>query len=336
VAPTPMNGTSEAQFTDSRSESLPRLSVVVTITQLSHELHRCLHALETQCGAHGIEVIVPYDAESDHIEPFRHAHPTVKFIPMDRVPPEARSSDPALAHLMYDRRRAFGLAVSRGDLIAITEDRAIPSPDWCATILEQHKYPYAAIGGAIENGSTRYLNRAVYFCDFLRYQNPVPEGPVTYVSDVNVSYKRVPLDQIREIWRDFYHEPFVHSALRERGEVLWLTSAMIVRHDRGRLSLPAVISERFAWARLFAARRGQTSGLCARALLALFAPLLPVLLLYRRFLTVVRTGKNVGRFILALPLLCVLLGVWAAGEFIGYATSRPSRQTEKPFPTPVG
>ena len=37
-------------------------------------------------------------------------------------------------------------------------------------IVDMHqKYPYAAIGGAIENGIDQLLNWAVYFCNFGGY-----------------------------------------------------------------------------------------------------------------------------------------------------------------------
>ncbi len=315
-----------------RTESSPRLSVVVTITKLSEELHRCLFALENQCGVSDVEIVVPYDPESDDIEPFRRAHPSVNFVVMDRVPPEARSDRPGLAHLMYDRRRSVGLGAARGELIAITEDRAVPRRNWCATISELHRNPYAAIGGAIENASPRVLNQAVYFCDFLRYQNPVPEGPASYISDINVSYKRSALEEIRAVWEEAYHEPGVHGALRARGGTLWLSPEMIVDYDRGRLEFGQVIRERFAWARLFAGRRACEVSLLKRVVLAMFSPALPVVLLGRRVAVILRTRRNFAGMIAALPLVCTFLTIGAIGEFVGYVTASPiPRSSREPL-----
>src|ERR1700681_5044734 len=94
----------------------------------------------------------------------------------------------------HDELRARGLALARGYIVALIEDHGIPAPDWCAQILESHRQPFAVVGGAIENGIDRPLNWAVYYCDFLRYQNPLQEGTSAFASDANVSYKRSALE----------------------------------------------------------------------------------------------------------------------------------------------
>ena len=73
------------------------------------------------------------------------------------------------------------------------------------------------MGGAIENSIDRPLNWAVYFCDFLRYQTPLPDGESALASDANVSYKRTALQAIQPVWRDVFHETSVNAALRARG-----------------------------------------------------------------------------------------------------------------------
>jgi hypothetical protein len=74
------------------------------------------------------------------------------------------------------------------------------------------------VGGAIENGIGRPLNWAVYFCDFLPYQNPVPLGESAIASDACVSYKRAALESTRTIWQEIFHEWSGNGALRSRGE----------------------------------------------------------------------------------------------------------------------
>ncbi len=61
---------------------------------------------------------------------------------------------------------ARALREARGEVVALTEDHAIPRPGWVPAIIRAHAdHPEAAaIGGAIENGSTESsLDWASYF-----------------------------------------------------------------------------------------------------------------------------------------------------------------------------
>src|SRR6202042_3833936 len=115
-----------------------------------------------------------------------------------------------------------------GDIVALVEDHGIVAPDWSARVVEAHRRGFAAIGGAIENGIDQPLNWAVYFCDFLRYQNPLPEGEAATASDANVSYKRSALEAIRPVWQESFHESSVNSALLAKGEKLAAAPDIIV------------------------------------------------------------------------------------------------------------
>jgi len=307
----------------------PFLSVIVTITSGAPNLGRCLKALEGQRNAPPTEILVPVYKDFDEVAALRSAHPTVRFVPVEGDAPGLISGDPGLLHLSYDRRRATGLAAARGELIAMTEDHAIPVATWCSDIAEVHRKPYAAIGGAIDNASPRWLTRAAYFCDFGRYANPLEEGPAHYVSDINVSYKRAAVEKTRHVWQRYYHETAVHAALEAASETLWLTPRIVVRHDRGTLRFWPLLQERFAWARLFAGRRAAGAPLLKRAVWILFSPLLPALLAARRAVEVVSRGRNRGALLAAFPLMLVLMAAQAAGEFTGYVTAKPTRNRQK-------
>ena len=60
------------------------------------------------------------------------------------------------------------------------------------------------------------LNWAVYFADYLRYALPFGEGPYPTLTDLNVSYKRSDLDEIKDLWNNEFHEPEIHGALKQR------------------------------------------------------------------------------------------------------------------------
>ena len=181
----------------------PALSVVVAIVSdttdrpdVSH-LEPCLAALTQQSGAPAMEIIVPYHPSVDGIARVRERYPDVRFMEVADLRTYTGQGGSREHH---DELRARGLAVARGTIVALIEDVGLPAPDWSASVVEAHRQPFAAVGGAIENGIDRPLNWAVYFCDFLRYQNPLPEGESAIASDANVSYKRAALESIRPVW----------------------------------------------------------------------------------------------------------------------------------------
>ena len=185
-----------------------------------------------------------------------------------------------------------------------------------------HRQPAAAVGGAIENGVDRPLNWAVYFCDFLRYQNPLAAGESSTLSDANVSYKQVALESIRPIWQEIFHEASVNGALRSRGETLVLAPDVVLYQHRLRLGLSAALKERFVWGRSYAATRAGLAGTRRRMFWAVFAPLLPGLMMARMTLMAWKKRRTMGVFLKALPITTALAVSWSSGEFIGYATGR--------------
>jgi hypothetical protein len=185
--------------------------------------------------------------------------------------------------------------------------------------------PHAVIGGAVENGRTGLLNRAVYFCDFGRYQRPFVAGPREYVSDVNVAYKRPALEQTQAIWRERYHEPLVHWALIEAGHTLFLSPDMAVVQIRDGLTLRRLIPERFAWGRLFGRIRGRHAPLPKRLGWLAAAPLVPVVLFARFLRDRVQRRERVAAIAAVGPAVALLLSVWAVGEAAGYLAAGPGR-----------
>lgn len=281
-----------------------------------------MKALAAQDGAPHFEIIVPVDQSVQGVFALRQAFPNVRFVKAKCDGKLIASPDIGISHLAIDRRRAAGLAEARGDIVALTEEHARPSRDWCARIIECHRAPHAVIGGAIENARPRPLNWALFFMDAGRYQNPLPEGPSRFASDVNVSYKRVYLDSIRSLWEVMYNETGVHDAIRAAGGTVWLTPKLVVWQDRGKLDLGKALRERFAWARLYAGRRSQGVSGKIRCALALGSPILALLLPLRAGRTTFSRGRHRGEFLKVSPILLLMSGVWAIGELTGYLTGR--------------
>jgi hypothetical protein len=299
----------------------PDLSVVIAVIAGGRKpLTACLQALEPGVHTHRVECIVPYDDRLSGVPELEQRFPWAEFLDARAQVDATRCGTWSREH--HDILRAIGLRNARGRIVALLEDHAPPAPHWCSAVLEVHRGPYAAVGGAVENGVDRVLNWAVYYCDFGRYQSPLPDGPAEFLSDCNVAYKRPALDAVRDLWSPAFHETSVNWELAARGERLRLDSRMVVYQTRRGLRLLPALRERFVWGRSFAATRVAGRPVGHRLLFALGSSLLPALLWGRVVLRARRTHRHLSRLALALPLIALLQTLWALGECVGYATGR--------------
>jgi len=308
----------------------PALSAVVvivsdTLAAVAHtgHLQGCLSALRQQVDAPRFEIVVPYHAATDGIDSLRATFPDVRFVPV---------ADPAIAARKpgsrehHDVLRARGLAVARGALLALLEDHARPDAHWCANIVAAHRADsVAAVGGAIENGIDRPLAWAVYYCDFARYQNPVPRGPSSFASDANTAYKRTALEALRPLWTKSFREGIVNGALLAAGNKLALDPTVIVYQHRSDLRLGKALSERFVWGRSYAQTRCTVLAPMRRIAYAALSPLLPALLFLRMAATAWQRRRHFGKFVRSAPLVALLACSWSAGECVGYIASGGDR-----------
>ncbi|MGE0354937.1 MAG: glycosyltransferase [Gemmatimonadales bacterium] len=300
------------------------LSVIVTIVDGGTTLERCLSAIAAQRGGPILEVLVPWDDSVVGMDAIMERFPEFRFLALGEIGTRREKSGPAGQHELFDRRRAAGLREATGDLIAILEDRGVPRPDWAAEVQRLHwELPHAVIGGAVENGRNRLLNWAVYICDFGRYQLPYEPGPREYVTDVNICYKRRAIEATRELWLERYHETTVHWALLRAGETLYLSNTFAVDQMRENLTLMRLLKERVGWGRLFAYTRAREIDPRRRLVLAALSPLLPLVLFVRHFRQRVEKHRSVGDFLMASPVILLLLAGWSLGEMTGYLSGRP-------------
>lgn len=300
----------------------PRLSVVLTVVEGGAAVGRALDALLAQEAPPPLEIVVPYDDSAADVGALAARYPDVRFLALGHVATEQPPSSAAGEHELFDRRRAAGLAVTTGDLVAILEDRGTARKDWARTAVRLHaSLPNGVIGGAIDPLPSRLLEFAIHVCDFTRYTSPFVSGPREWVSDVNVVYKRRVLDATRELWRERYQEPVVHWSLQKAGEALYLSDALVVLHRRAPVPLSALAHERFHWGRLFGAIRGRSMRPAQRLFFALSAPLIPLVLLARHARAQATKGR-LARVVAAVPALLFLLVTWTAGEVAGVVTRR--------------
>lgn len=301
----------------------PKLSVVVgLISGKKDDLRRCLRALHTQTLALPMEIVVPYDDPCADVATLASEFPRVAFVRAAGLDTAQARAGASREH--HDTLRTIGLRAATGEVIALTEDHAHTADTWCAEMvaaLERHPKA-AAVGGAVDCDSERVLNWAVWFCDFGRYQNPLPEGSCEFVSDSNVAYRRAALEKVAQVWKDDYHETAVHWSMVAAGFELCTTPRVVVWQARGELTLGAALRERFVWARSFAGTRARMLG-AKRFVLAALSPLLPLVMTWRTAKTAFQRGRYTGKFVASLPLIVLLQSVWAAGELAGYLTADP-------------
>jgi hypothetical protein len=307
-------------------DGIPELSVIVTVVEGGAALERCLNALVAQEQPPAIEIIIPYDDSIREVGALAPRYPGFKFVSLGTLGAAPRSAFEE--HELYDRRRSAGLARALGPLIAMIEDRGWPRPDWARNMTElHHRFGEAAIGGAIECARTDPWLFAAYICDFGRYQPPLDDPSPEYVSDVNICYKRAPLERLRPLWETRYQEANFNWALRRSGESLRLSDRAVVVQERQSVSLRRLAEERFHWGRVFGQARGRDAAFPKRLLLAARAPLVPFVLFERHVSRYLRKGAAPAPLVRALPALFVLLCLWSLGELIGTCESGFARAT---------
>jgi hypothetical protein len=306
-----------------KSEAELELTVLLTVVSGKQAVRDNLEVLCPQIDFERAEVIVPIDKWSSHVGELASEFPEVNFHFIDELGLAASEKISSHQHRLYDRRRAVGLQLARGNIVAMLEDHGHPSDDWVARILKAHEQPFEVIGGAIENGEDRPLNWALYYCDFGRYGLPFKPGEVSYVSDVNLSYKREALMAVQDVWIEAYHETTVHWAMLSQGKKLFLDDRPVVYQKRKGLKLIWILRERIGWGRVFAETRVNELSYFRRFVFTACSPLLPPLLLFRAFRHMRRQKQTPGRIISTLPIAFLLLFGWSFGELIGYFIGEP-------------
>lgn len=315
-----------ADSPSANSESNGRFDLSIGVISVgdTRSLRRCLARLAPQIDNASIEVLVPFDSTMHDVATIQREFPAFTYLDLGVVATHDRPGSMGALHELFDRRASQALHTARGRVISLLQDWGAPDPDWCRQVIASHELPHAAIGGAVEHEGRGLLNWAVYFQDFGRYELPLDEGSTTFLSDVNVAYKRLALDSVRELWQRRYNEVTINWTLLARGETLWRNPRMIVRQDRGPLKLGRLLVERASWGRLFGAARAHATPGPRLILYILGSPLIPLVLIGRAARKVFAAGRHRREFLLCLPALFALTCAWSLGELVGYVTRRPS------------
>ncbi|MBI3769769.1 MAG: glycosyltransferase [Deltaproteobacteria bacterium] len=283
----------------------PPLSIIIAARDPWPALRECVDALYPQAIAIGAEIVIAVSG----------AH---------TLPPEPRRRYPAITWLeeldgSVFSLRALALAHTHADIVAITEDHAWVTNDWCRRILEAHAgHPEAAaIGGVVENGATGTLiDRASFFVANGPFMRPIANGVVDTISlQANVSYKRRALPA-RLPPLGFMQMTF-NRDLSARGETLVADDRLVVQHVQA-LDWRRHSAGHFHNGRSIAAFRLERMSSALRLLRALGCFVLPPVMLGRTLWTIGAKRRYARDLVTAVPAMIWLLCCHAMGELFGY------------------
>jgi glycosyltransferase involved in cell wall biosynthesis len=284
----------------------PKISVVIASVNGAAHLDECLRALESQTLKDEAEVIVADRCGAGIGETIRERNLNLKLFnfPLETTIPQLR---------------ALGMKRSQGAIIALTEDHCLAPPCWYERILRAHETRSGAIGGAVENDPsiTRVVDWAVFFCEYGRYMNPVPDGEVAELPGNNVSYRQEFLAHISDLLESgCAWEGDLHARLRERGVKLYSDPSIIVYHKK-EFGLGYFLSQRYHYSRSYAGMRTQGAPIPKKLIRAAICFVLPPILALRI------TGwagkkRHASMLLRTLPLILLFTIVWAWGELVGH------------------
>lgn len=291
----------------SKIESLerPELSVIMASHNALANAEKCLLEIENQRSENDFEIIVVDNSTDDSASIISHRFPAVKLIkaPQNRLIPELWK---------------IGIDESAGDLVALSTTHFVPAKNWIAAIFNAHKLPVAGIGGAIENDpQAAIVSWAVYFCRYSLYMLPFMQANTDDFAADNASYKRTDLEKVKNSMTDGFWEAFVHQAMIKQKMQLVLSPEILVYHQDS-FTFSGFMRQRFSHGKQFGNSRAESISTAKRIALIFLSPLIPFIYIYRITKRIFAKKRNIGKYLLSLPILFLFLVSWSIGECYGY------------------
>jgi GT2 family glycosyltransferase len=287
----------------------PEISVVIASYNSKRTVEACLKSLEQQVTPRDYEVILVDSSTDGTGELVERKYPRV------------------IVHRCSERKfagdaRNLGISEARGKLVAFLDTDCEAESDWIEKIVKAHESPYAAIGGAIANGTPdSYVGCAAYFCEFSGWMPGRLPQLMDDIAGANMSYKK---DVFRKygyfIEGTYCSDTEFHWRLGKDGlRLRFDPSVQVSHHNIERLG--KFLNHEIFHGRCFAKVRMKAQGFSQlrRLMYVAFSPLLPLRLFYKIIRNSIESGTYLRRFLWSSPL--VLLGVicWSFGESVGYA-----------------
>ncbi len=284
-------------------ETPPQLSVVIPSVNGWGDLEGAVEALQAQEGGHALELLVVDRLGEAVRAPLRERFPDVRVL---EVPPP--TTIPEMRRLAFEAARA--------EVVGVIEDHVRVPPDWAGRMLVLQAAGEEVVGGRVDNAAdVRFIDRAAFLCEYAACLAP-PEGPSEWLTGNNVTYRRALLERFAPVLAEGRWENRLHDAMREAGVTLHSHPEIGVGHKK-HYTFWEYFSQRFLYARSYAAMRAEGQSAAGRLAYGAAAFALPPLLLWRTVKAVRASGRLQGDLVKSLPLLALFVSSWAAGEVVG-------------------
>ncbi len=197
----------------------PPVSVIVGTGEGWPYVRELVNALRAEAESSGAEVVIA-DGSDNPAPTAAELGPNVRWL----------SSPGDSVFVLY----ALAMRAARGEVLALTEDHAMPRVGWISAVQRAHdEHPdAAAIGGAIENGTTDGLMEwASYFTTQGPHMSPLGNRVVpATTNEANVSYKRKVVEDVDPDEGTGFMAILYNRRLADSGYVLRVDDRIVVDH----------------------------------------------------------------------------------------------------------
>ncbi len=214
------------------------------------------------------------------------------------------------------RARGIGLARSRGERVALTEDHCLACEGWLAGLLAAPGSA-AVVGGPVDTTHRRRgVDLGAWFAEYGLVAPGAGTDPML-ITAANALYASEVVDEVARWMSEGAWENVVHDRLRARGDQVIRIETAVVAQDLT-YGVRPFVRDRFEHGRSYARARLREEGV-SRVWRTLLALVLPAVLLLR---VARRGGRGApGEFLRALPWTMLFLSAWSVGEWVGYVTA---------------
>ena len=147
--------------------------------------------------------------------------------------------------------RNIGTPLCTGDIVAMTDDDAIPARDWVSALRSAHAtHPQAgAVGGPVRSASDGFASRVA---DVVVFPSPRPNRPIYTLPTVNMSYRRTVMEEIGEFDESLFRGEDVdfNWRLLKAGYEIVFEPGMKVQHEHRR-SLRGLYQQQWMYGRAY-------------------------------------------------------------------------------------
>jgi len=296
----------------------PHVSVVIPSYNSSAFIERCLTSVSQQKTTRPYEVIVVDSSDDDTSRVIAKRFPLVNLIRLkERTFPGAA--------------RNRGIEEAAAPIIAFTDSDCIVDDHWLDCALQAHDRGHDVVGGSIENARAgNLISDAEYFLEFREFSSQSLAREVRFVPSCNMSIRRAILDKIGTFPATRASEDVLFSYNLAKGGVkMFFAPSMRVAHlNRTRLA-PFLKNQwllgiNFSVVRRLAPIRGWW--LVRYPPLLFVAPFVRIVTTLRFILSnrFPHNFRQLGGFVLSLPLFLAGLAAWTAGALKGSGAPKPN------------